>query len=206
MPKQVDHEERRRTIAEALLRVAADRGLESVSLRHVAAEAGVSSGMVQHYFRTKDEMMSFALDVVSENVERRLTATVSELGELPPPGALARALLIELLPIDERRRAEGQVALAFLAYRSVNPAVAPAQGERERDGVGQLRDVLGDLIRSEQVESGRQGAIDATDAATALLALVDGLGLQVLGGQYPPDTAIRVFDACSAALLDHRPA
>ncbi len=30
----------------------AAQGLESVSVRHVAAEAAVSPGMVQHYFRT----------------------------------------------------------------------------------------------------------------------------------------------------------
>src|SRR3954467_4457371 len=42
------------------MRVAAHQGLEAVSLRHVATEAGVSTGMVQHYFRTKDEMMTFA--------------------------------------------------------------------------------------------------------------------------------------------------
>ena len=48
MPKLVDHHERRTLLAAALLRVAATRGLMDVSLRHVAAEAGVTAGMVQH--------------------------------------------------------------------------------------------------------------------------------------------------------------
>ena len=39
MPKKVDHAERRRLIADALMRVAAEQGLEAVSLRHVAAAA-----------------------------------------------------------------------------------------------------------------------------------------------------------------------
>ncbi|MGH3910171.1 MAG: TetR/AcrR family transcriptional regulator, partial [Pseudonocardiaceae bacterium] len=64
MPKRVDHRARRTQIADALMRVAATKGLQAVSLRHVAHEAGVSAGMVQHYFRTKDEMMTFALEVV----------------------------------------------------------------------------------------------------------------------------------------------
>jgi AcrR family transcriptional regulator len=55
MPKKVDRQERRTLIADALMRVAADQGLAAVSLRTVAAEAGVSAGMVQPYFRTKDE-------------------------------------------------------------------------------------------------------------------------------------------------------
>jgi AcrR family transcriptional regulator len=54
--------------------LAATRGLEAVSLRHVATEAGVSTGMVQHYFRTKDEMMTFALEMVMDNIQARATA------------------------------------------------------------------------------------------------------------------------------------
>ena len=69
MPKKVDHQERRTLIADALMRVAADQGLEAVSLRHVAAAAGVSSGMVQHYFRTKDEMMAARERLITRHPE-----------------------------------------------------------------------------------------------------------------------------------------
>lgn len=86
MPKKVDHQERRTLIADALMRVAADQGLEAVSLRHVAAEAGVSAGMVQHYFRTKDEMMAFAMAVVRERGQIRVTEALARLGENPAPG------------------------------------------------------------------------------------------------------------------------
>jgi len=74
MPKQVDHEARRQRIADAVCRLAARRGLEGVSLRHVAVEAGVSMGQIQHYFTTKDEMLLFALRTMSDRVERRLGA------------------------------------------------------------------------------------------------------------------------------------
>ncbi len=62
MPKRVDPLARRHSIAEAVFRLAAARGADAVSLRDVAGEAGVSLGMVQHYFRSKDEMLLFALD------------------------------------------------------------------------------------------------------------------------------------------------
>ena len=116
MPKRVDHRERRTLIADALMRVAAERGLEAVSLRHVAAAAGVSSGMVQHYFRTRDEMMTFALAVVRDRNEARVTRAIAALGETPAPRELLRTMLAALLPLDEERRADGRVALAFLAY------------------------------------------------------------------------------------------
>lgn len=44
---------------------------------------------------------------------------------------------------------------------------------------------------------------DPTSAATALLALVDGLALQSLGGHVTPDTAVAAFDACAPALVAH---
>src|SRR5690606_40101098 len=60
VPKRVDHEERRRLIAAAGRRIAADRGLEGVSLGEVAAEAGISKGLVQHSFPSKDAMLRCA--------------------------------------------------------------------------------------------------------------------------------------------------
>ena len=102
MPKKVDPEERRRLIADALMRVAAEQGLESVSLRHVATQAGVSAGMVQHYFRTRDEMMALKGKVPDEawlarREELRAAAAAKALlrnTELTPGEIVRQALTI----------------------------------------------------------------------------------------------------------------
>src|ERR1700738_4830412 len=47
---------------------------DAVSLRHVATEAGVSTGMVQHYFRTQDEMRPSAGEMVMTNTQARAPA------------------------------------------------------------------------------------------------------------------------------------
>lgn len=180
MPKKVDHQERRTLIADALMRVAADQGLEAVSLRHVAAEAGVSAGMVQHYFRTKDEMMAFALSVVRERSQLRVTEAVERLGETPSPRLLLRTMLAALLPLDDRTRDDGRVALAFLAYTAVRPSAAPSLHEDTAQFTGFIASVL---------PSG-----DAAEAA-GLLALMEGLGLYLLGGQYTAEEALGALDA-----------
>ncbi|MDN5747541.1 MAG: TetR/AcrR family transcriptional regulator [Pseudonocardia sp.] len=188
MPRKVDRHERRTRIAAALMRVAAERGLEAVSLRHVAAEASVSVGMVQHYFRDKDEMMVFALGRVSENVAARLAAG----GDADTPlREMLRALLVQLLPLDEERTVEGQVALAFQAYAAVRPTVA----EGLRENTAQMRAFVGDRIRAAQAAGEAVTTVDPLRAATALLALVEGLGVHVLGGHYSADEALAVFDA-----------
>jgi AcrR family transcriptional regulator len=178
MPKRVDPEERRRSIADALMRVASSRGLEAVSLRHVAEEAGATAGLVQHYFRTKDEMMLFALEVVSERAEARIGPAVAALGPDPAPRAVVRAMLLEILPLDDARRADGRVALAFTAYAAVRPSVAEAQ---RRGSVG-LRDYVATLLPS-------------ADGATALLALVEGLGSYLLSDVVSADEAVAALDA-----------
>lgn len=161
------------------MRVAAEQGLEAVSLRHVAAEAGVSAGMVQHYFRTKDEMMTFALDVVRDRNEVRLNAAMAALGPEPAPRLLLRTLLTTLLPLDEDSRADGRVALAFLAYTAVRPARVPALREETQELVGFIAGML----------PGRDPA-----RAAGVLALMEGVGMYLLGGQYTPEQAVAALD------------
>lgn len=174
MPKQVDRHERRTAIADALLRVAATRGLEAVSVRHVAAEAGVSVGMVQHWFRSKDEMMTFALGVVRDVVQARLESRRAA-GD---PRSAVRAFFVELLPLDAQRHAEAQVALAFHAHVAVRPHLA----ESLRRDTAELRTHLGMLVPGGEPVSG------------ALLALVEGLSVHVLVGHCTAEQAEQALD------------
>jgi AcrR family transcriptional regulator len=181
MPKRVDHLQRRRLIADALMRVAAEQGLEAVSLRHVAAAADVSAGMVQHYFRTKDEMMAFALSVVRERSEARVTAAIGALGENPEPRLLLRAMIAALLPLDDESRDNGRVALAFLAYTAVRPAAA----EGLHQETGEMAGFIAGLLPVPRPAA----------AAMGLLALMEGLGVYLLGGQYTNEQALSALDA-----------
>lgn len=169
------------------MRVAADRGLEAVSLRHVAAEAGVSAGMVQHYFTTKDEMMAFALSVVRDRGRSRVETAVAALGPDPAPRLLLRTLLEALLPLDEAARADGRVALAFLSWTALHPAAATGL----RPDTVQLVDFIAGLLPRPPAPD---AAALAADAAAGLLALVEGLGMYLLGGQYTPAQATAVLD------------
>jgi AcrR family transcriptional regulator len=191
MPKVVDHHERRTLIADALLRVAARDGLEAVSLRHVATEAGVTSGMVQHYFRTKDEMMQFALGVVRERNEARITEAVSRLGPNPAPRDFLRAVLAGLLPLDATSRADGLVALAFLAYA----ALRPEAGAALRRDTPQMAAYIADQIRSARAAGAARADVDPDAAATGLLAVTEGLGMYLLTAQTTPENALRTLDA-----------
>lgn len=192
MPKQVDHTARRRAIADALWRVVARDGFEDVSLRHVAAEAGVSMGLVQHYFRTKEQMLLFALDTMEELAGARFAAELASLPDAPPPRAVVRAFLIQLLPLDEARRTEGHSLYALLGGALRYDQI----GERLRNGMAQLHEYVAAQIAAVG------HAPDPEVAAAALLALADGMAAHVLVGYLTPATAIAALDCQLDAAFD----
>lgn len=185
MPKRVDHEERRRLIADAVRRIAADRGLEAVSLGEVAAEAGISKGLVQHYFSSKDEMLRYATGTLREQVEDRVAP------ELTPGVPGLRAAVLALLPVDDASRTEALVANAFLVRALRDPVIA----DRFRAGHSQLCDTLAALIAGGQATGDLSADIDPALEADLLLAVVAGLSDAVLLGHRTPEAA--------AALVDH---
>jgi AcrR family transcriptional regulator len=106
VPKLVDHEERRRELGDAVWRVIRSRGVDGASIRTVAREAGWSPGALRHYFSTQSELLTFAMQMVVERIEARVSA-------LEPPADPRRAVeqrLHELLPLDKERRAENAFA------------------------------------------------------------------------------------------------
>jgi TetR/AcrR family transcriptional regulator, transcriptional repressor of bet genes len=189
VPKQVDHQARREQIAEAAFRLAGTQGLDAVSLRHVAAEAGVSMGLVQHYFTTKDELLLFAFHTLSQRVEQRIAAA---LGGAPPSGprSLLRTLLTELLPLTDEARREAPVWIAFLARAVVEPRLA----DTLRAGDKSMREFVSEQIRTAQRAGDTPAHIDPAREATTLLALADGLMSHVLMGQLDAAAALSTLD------------
>jgi AcrR family transcriptional regulator len=66
--------ERREVILEAAVHCLAELGYDRVRLRDVAKRAGVSIGLVQHYFETRDILLRSAFDHVSDSLIDQRTA------------------------------------------------------------------------------------------------------------------------------------
>lgn len=113
MPRLVDHEVRRRQITDAVRQVIVSGGLEAVTFQTVAAEAGISVRLVQYYFGTKKDFLLATHRSVMEDAGARFAERWTALGSNPAPRDAVRAVLTELLPLDDRRRAEAIVLGAF---------------------------------------------------------------------------------------------
>ncbi|MGW4483039.1 TetR/AcrR family transcriptional regulator [Amycolatopsis sp. NPDC004368] len=185
MPRRVDHEQRRREIAMAVWRIAAERGLESVSLREVAAEAGVSLRLVQYYFETKHNLLVLALRYLHERGEQRTQARVAAQLDQSVRG-VARTLLTELLPLDAERSLSLRVHRAYFSRTHSDPALAKLFVAAETP----VEDLLTSLLRRAALPPG----IQPRHEANLLVAGITGLGLDVLHGRFTPAEAIATLD------------
>lgn len=188
MPKVVDHEQRRREIAAAVWRLASAHGLESVSLRQVAAEAGVSMRLVQYYFETKDRMLLFALQHLNEVLEGRVRTA---LGGEPTPRQIIRTTLAELVPADEHGR---MVSLVFIAY-FVRALADPVFGAAfQGDGTDELSAYFAALIRDAQAAGLSPAGLDPEREVATLMAVANGMGPDVLLGTVSAEEVLATLD------------
>jgi AcrR family transcriptional regulator len=179
MPKLVDHEQRRRQIAEALLRVAAARGLHQVGLREVAAEAGTSVRLIQYYFGTKEQLLLYATQHLAVALAERAKARIAAVGPDAGPRAVIEAILAEALPDDEDSRVFNVIWTSYLALSLTDPALD--MGPLARDS-NVIIDVIAAQLRTAQDGGRMPPGLDTGLEATSLVALSAGLGTSVLVG------------------------
>jgi AcrR family transcriptional regulator len=172
MPKVVDPDRRRAELAEAVWTVIRRDGLQRASVRNVAREAGLSMGSLRHYFASQSELLCFAMGLVGD----RAAARVASLPPAADPRRAAERLLHELVPLDDERRAEGEVWLAFTGHALVDPA--------QRAIHQRIHDQLhGACARAVAIlaDAGLTAAdLDLPLEATRLHALIDGLAVHAV--------------------------
>ncbi|MES9505762.1 TetR/AcrR family transcriptional regulator [Streptomyces sp. NPDC000609] len=190
MPKRVDHEERRGQIAEALVRVAGRRGLHAVGMRDVAAEAGVSLRLVQYYFGTKEKLLLYGLQHLTDRFTERVGARLRAAGRDPGPRATAEALLLTSLPTDEESRTFHLLYTSYAVLSVTDEALAAQPFIANPDAA---EDALAGLLRQAQEAGLADPGVDARTEAIGLLAMAAAMGTSILVGQRGPESATEVL-------------
>jgi TetR/AcrR family transcriptional repressor of bet genes len=113
VPKVVDHAKRRDEIAQAACQVVADYGFERATVARIARAAGYTTGMVAHYFDSKQEIIFAALRLMLMRIEQRLTRERDETSLLE--------VLSEALALDAPRFTECAFWMAFWGQVSADP-------------------------------------------------------------------------------------
>ena len=172
MPKIVDHEERREELIAAVWRVIARDGLDASTIRAIAKETDSSAGALSHYFKDKDDILTFALKLSHRRIRERQNR---KLDGLKGVEAL-RELVLDNLPLDEERELETRLEVGYWARSLTRPEVRKVQGTE----AAVLHKRLVALIIEAQRGGDMDGETAASTIAERLLALIDGLSLHAL--------------------------
>jgi AcrR family transcriptional regulator len=189
MPRRVDHEERRRQITAALLRIAGTRGLQAVTMREVAAEAGVSLRLVQYYFTDKATLLRSGLDELAARLDGRVRQRAAALGGGLGTRQVLDVVLTSIVPSDAPSLADRRAWTAYFAVAITSP--------EQLAGTTNYPDALEDFLTARLAAAQERGELDAERdpraEAASLLALTNGLTDGVLGGQRSPEAAIEIL-------------
>ncbi|GAA1253092.1 TetR family transcriptional regulator C-terminal domain-containing protein [Prauserella halophila] len=197
MPPRIEPERRRREVIEAAFRVVVTAGLEGLSLRKVAEEAGLNIGSVRHYFDGHLDLLAAAAQEAGDRMDRRLARhPVERLRQLRGTEALdaVQSLVEEVLPLDQQRRDETTVVVELVMASRTRPVFHEMS---ERMGAD-----LADVLRRALT------ALDAHDPETGsarLTALITGMTVEAVTPhrEFGPDLIRATLRAQLETLIPH---
>ncbi|MBF5033606.1 MULTISPECIES: TetR/AcrR family transcriptional regulator [Micromonospora] len=192
MPKVVDHEERRRHLGAAACVVLARAGSAGMTVRAVAAEAGMPLATAQHYLPTRELMVRAAMDHLAGRVVARARTIPAD----PVTPEVIRQAVRQLVPLDAERAFEARVWLVLTAEALVDEQVAAILAESE----AQMRANVERLLTLGRATGGIAGHVDARAEAAALATLLDGVTVRILTTGLDPADARTEIDAHLARL------
>jgi phenylpropionate dioxygenase-like ring-hydroxylating dioxygenase large terminal subunit/AcrR family transcriptional regulator len=167
--ERVTREDRRRELIECAIEVVAENGLAGTTLVKVAAKAGLSAGIVNHYFETKDALLIEALRALSEEFSAALEAA-TKAAATPADGLLA----IVDLSLDPVISAPPKIAVwyAFQSETHWRQSYTALCGERDKAYMATIKSLMARLA------GGQAG--DAEILARGFAGLLDSYWQDIL--------------------------
>ncbi len=166
---KLDTHARRRELGEALWRVVVREGIEAASVRKVAAEAGISAGSLRHVFPSQSELLTFAMQLIAEDVAARVAA-VDTSGEIRQT---VEQRLHSLLVLDHETRAIFDVWLAFATRACVDESLRPLRDQTH----ARVRTLSRESVETLYARGETRSGIDIAYESERLHALIDGLAM-----------------------------
>jgi TetR/AcrR family transcriptional regulator, transcriptional repressor of bet genes len=167
VPRKVDWDERRAELGEAVWRTIQKRGIAHTSIRNIAEESDWTRGVLQLYFRDKDELMLFAFELACDHaleVNRQATGDATGLDVL-------RRLLMAYARPDEEQRLVTLVLTSFIARTRTHPELAEVFERRWNEWLRATEEIFSGLAAGGALRQGLEPAL----AAVEYFALASGL-------------------------------
>ena len=181
MARKTRNPEARTRVVEAAWRVLSAEGVHGATMRRIAAEAGVTTGFVTHYFEDKQTLLA---EVLRHNNQRATARLLAAIGERRGLVALEGAIEA-MLPLDADRRREWQVGVACWGPTAPGEQAA----EELRTGWRGLQQLLAGLLQQAVDDGELPDTVDVTFEAGRLVAMLAGVGM--LAGIESPERTRR---------------
>src|SRR5262245_11834136 len=185
--------ERRLLLLKSAFREVAEKGFSEVTLDDIARRAGVSKGVTLYYFDSKEELFRELFGWLIDSIHGRMKEAVAAEQD---PVAKVRALVALIFPSPSKNRAFFRAFVDFCglaarreAFREVNARFYA--GCREIDGG----------IVEEGMRRGVFAVRDASEAASTMRAMFDGLMMQWLSEKDPEGTFAAYRERCERQIL-----
>ena len=166
--------ERRQQLIDATIRCIAQHGLSAVTMQMVTRDAGLSVGIANLHFESKDNLLKETLRYVAEEYHNG-QIDIMEGAEIPDLGARLDALLDFQLGRGVTQRQKMSVWFAYYGEAGARPVYQKIVSTVDKLAAQKLETLFASIIR----DGGYQG-VDARELATGYSALIDGLHLGLL--------------------------
>lgn len=177
MSRTADHDARRAQVVSGVRAVALENGLGRVTVAGAAKAAGISVGLVQHYYSSKEQMLADTFTSVREGVLARVDAASARAEKR---GArieqMMTAGLEQMLPLDRRRRQEVYLVHAFTGLALENDLLRDHLRRADDELTGRVVTALENGKKCGEVRAGT----DTDASGYALVALTGGLAGRLL--------------------------
>ncbi len=189
MPKIVDHDSQRGKFAEAVMRLVGREGLEGLTMRAVATEAGLSYGSLFHYFDSKDDLLMHAVHYSTSQQSRR----VNEFSIRYKGLKALEYLMNDDALVDETSREDSLVWMAFLYKAALKESFA----EMHAHLISGWLERIETLLREAQCEGEVRQDMAPEFEAMALWVYSAGIGQQGLlhPAMFPPVVQKKLISA-----------
>ncbi|WP_202876818.1 TetR/AcrR family transcriptional regulator [Microbacterium sp. RG1] len=179
------YRQRREDVAAAVWRVLDQSGFAGLSMRAVARELDATTGVVTHYFPSKRELTSFALELLAERSgARERPATAGGPADL-------RSALLDMLPLDAVSQTSNRIWISSWDAALADVRHAAEHAERYRASRAKVAGLVAEFLGVDDREDERVERV-----TEAVHSFVLGLTVQAVldPSAYPPERQVTLLD------------
>ncbi len=167
MPRPSNRAQRREEIASALMKLMATKGYDGAALSDVAAEAGLTQGLIHYHFRDKQEIL---LEVLRLLLERHMAALEAAVQSAASPARQVAAFIDFHLGLSATKNPEALACWISLIGEAIRQ---PAVRDEFEKALTSIMDLLAAILKR-GISARVFRCTSPESATTALVATIQG--------------------------------